>query len=267
MSAFRTALEDRIRPSLYSALFAVFNGDLANLAASLEGNPNADEILRTAESRAQEQATLWTAALISTVSSAFDSATIDSMTEQIDHNVLLNYDPEKHFLQTEIIKISETITGILQSVAGTIQGTEFTFGDLENNKFLKLVNGVIVSGTVSGGGGTPSDTVEPGTAFGQASSAGTSEDYQRGDHKHGTPANPVPAHSAQSTNVHGVGANSIEHTGRRGAANGYAGLNAASKVPALNLGGAGSVGTKYLKDDLTWNSPVEDAMKYALLLS
>jgi hypothetical protein len=38
-----------------------------------------------------------------------------------------------------------------------------------------------------GGGGTPSDTVVTEKAFGQSEAAGSSTDYSRGDHTHGTP--------------------------------------------------------------------------------
>lgn len=43
----------------------------------------------------------------------------------------------------------------------------------------------------SGGSGTPSNTVVTETTFGQASAAGASTDYSRGDHTHGTPAAPT----------------------------------------------------------------------------
>lgn len=50
------------------------------------------------------------------------------------------------------------------------------------------------------------------------------------------------------------------HTGyqkesERAAANGYAPLDAASKVPTANLGGAGADNTKYLRGDQTWQTP------------
>ena len=61
-----------------------------------------------------------------------------------------------------------------------------------------------------GEGGTPSSTVVSETTFGQSSTAGTSSDFQRGDHSHGTPADPVPAH--QETYNHGLlHSNSLDH--------------------------------------------------------
>ena len=44
------------------------------------------------------------------------------------------------------------------------------------------------------GGGTPSDTVVSETGFGQSAAPGSSGNFQRGDHSHGTPTNPVPGH-------------------------------------------------------------------------
>lgn len=44
-----------------------------------------------------------------------------------------------------------------------------------------------------GGGGTPASTVVTETTFGQASAVGTSTDYARADHTHGTPALPAIA--------------------------------------------------------------------------
>lgn len=47
--------------------------------------------------------------------------------------------------------------------------------------------------STGGGGGTPATTVVTETSFGQASAVGTSTDYARADHTHGTPAAPVTA--------------------------------------------------------------------------
>ena len=49
------------------------------------------------------------------------------------------------------------------------------------------------AGSGGGGGGTPATTVVSSTSFGQSPAVGTSTDYARGDHVHGTPASPVSA--------------------------------------------------------------------------
>ena len=55
---------------------------------------------------------------------------------------------------------------------------------------------VTVAASGGGGGGTPSTTVVSGTTPGLQPVVGTSTDYARGDHSHGTPT--VPAHTALS---------------------------------------------------------------------
>jgi hypothetical protein len=47
----------------------------------------------------------------------------------------------------------------------------------------------------------------------------------------------------------------FEKNANKGAASGYAPLDAASKVPTANLGGAGADATKYLRGDQTWQVP------------
>jgi len=47
-----------------------------------------------------------------------------------------------------------------------------------------------------GGSGTPASAVTSETTFGQAPAVGTSTEYARADHTHGTPPDPIPAHLA-----------------------------------------------------------------------
>lgn len=53
-----------------------------------------------------------------------------------------------------------------------------------------------IAATGGGGGGTPSTTVVSGTTPGLSPVVGTSTDYARGDHSHGTPA--LPGHNTLS---------------------------------------------------------------------
>jgi hypothetical protein len=53
-----------------------------------------------------------------------------------------------------------------------------------------------IAATGGGGGGTPATTVVSETSPGQSPVIGTSTDYARGDHSHGTPA--LPAHNTLS---------------------------------------------------------------------
>lgn len=85
-------------------------------------------------------------------------------------------------------------------------------GTLAEDRTLELVNdaatpgndklyGTSPTGTKGwfsqpSGSGTPSDTVTAETSLGGASSnAGVATTYSRGDHTHGTPSDPVPAHN------------------------------------------------------------------------
>ena len=72
----------------------------------------------------------------------------------------------------------------------------------QNVTITDTVVGDVVEVTIGasgggGGGGTPATTVVSGTSPGQSPVVGTSTDYARGDHSHGTP--PVPAHTALSS--------------------------------------------------------------------
>ena len=57
------------------------------------------------------------------------------------------------------------------------------------------------------GSGTPSGTVVTETAYGASSAAGTSTEYSRGDHTHGSVADLVTgtAHASLTTGIHGLG--------------------------------------------------------------
>jgi hypothetical protein len=61
---------------------------------------------------------------------------------------------------------------------------------------------------------TPSGTATAETAFGNAVAAGTSDEYSRGDHTHGTPTNPVAgtAHATLTTGIHGAGTSDLATT-------------------------------------------------------
>ncbi len=65
---------------------------------------------------------------------------------------------------------------------------------------------------------------------------------------------PNPHHATNHADAqHTDGAN--EKAANKGAVNGYAGLDAGSKVPTAQLGGAGADATKYLRGDQSWAVP------------
>lgn len=64
----------------------------------------------------------------------------------------------------------------------------------DTSAWRKFISALVRSGLFPSGGGTgtitPGDTVQSQTSFGLSSTAGTSPDYSRKDHAHGTPADP-----------------------------------------------------------------------------
>lgn len=85
---------------------------------------------------------------------------------------------------------------------------------------------VLTITATGGGGGTPSTTVVSGTTPGLSPVVGTSTDYARGDHSHGTPA--LPGHNTLS-NLAWVNAG---HTGASTAVAAWNGGAAATVVQA-----------------------------------
>lgn len=70
--------------------------------------------------------------------------------------------------------------------------------DIELYATIAYVDAAVAAGGGGGGGGTPSGTVVASTSFGQTSAAGAATAYSRGDHRHGTPTDPITAHLAAS---------------------------------------------------------------------
>ena len=118
------------------------------------------------------------------------------------------------------VPLTRNSTGQFARVAQLVAGTNVTISESLTGEVLTVT--VAASGG-GGGGGTPASSVVSETTFGQSPVVGTSTDYARGDHSHGTPA--VPAHSALST----LGWTSSGHTG------------STTSVAAFNGGGAAQV--------------------------
>lgn len=79
-------------------------------------------------------------------------------------------------------------------VSATLKaGTNVTITDTEVSGVLEVT---IAASGGGGGGGTPATTVVSGTTPGLSPVVGSSTDYSRGDHSHGTPS--IPAHTALS---------------------------------------------------------------------
>ncbi|GIE46193.1 hypothetical protein [Actinoplanes lobatus] len=89
---------------------------------------------------------------------------------------------------------------------------------------------------VGGGGGTASGTVVTETAYGQASTAGASSTYSRGDHTHGTPAAQTLGSLGAAAAVHTHTATEISDS----TATGRSVLTAADAAAARTAIGAGT---------------------------
>lgn len=103
------------------------------------------------------------------------------------------------------------------------------------------------------GGGTPSDTVVTETSHGQASTAGVASAYSRGDHTHGSPTDPVPAHVA-AADPHTV----YQKESEKDAVSGYAGLDASSNV------NTGEVATASIEDNAVTNAKLADMPEHTV---
>jgi hypothetical protein len=121
------------------------------------------------------------------------------------------------------VQRDSTATGVVGAKVALIKpGTNVTFSEAVVADKLEVTINASGGG---GGGGTPATTVVSETSYGQSPVVGTSTDYARGDHSHGTPA--VPAHSALSS----LTWTSSGHTGT------------AQSVAVFNGGGAAAVST------------------------
>jgi len=121
------------------------------------------------------------------------------------------------------VPLTRNSTGQFARVAQLVAGTNVTISESLTGEVLTVT--VAASGG-GGGGGTPASTVVSEQSFGQSPAVGTSTDYARGDHTHGTPA--VPAHSALSS----LGWTSSGHTGSNTSVAAFNGSGAAQAVQA-----------------------------------
>jgi len=117
--------------------------------------------------------------------------------------------PQTQLRGTQILDGSITADDVDDSLEKELTKVRVTIDD-SSADFLssKIASGTGISVTVDGapgtnqklriastgsgvGGGTPASTVAPGTSFDQPTAVGSSIDYARADHQHGTPPSPV----------------------------------------------------------------------------
>lgn len=120
------------------------------------------------------------------------------------------------------IRVTRNSTTNYATTADIVAGSNVTITEAVTGDVMTLT---IAASGGGGGGGTPASTVVSEQSYGQSPVVGTSTDYARGDHSHGTPA--IPAHSALSS----LAWTSSGHTGT------------AQSVAVFNGGGAAAVST------------------------
>jgi hypothetical protein len=76
----------------------------------------------------------------------------------------------------------------------------------------------------------------------------------------------IDTHISAVVSVHGVSASGFEDKANKGAVSGYAPLDAAQKVPTVNLGGSGADATKFLRGDQTWQVLAGGGLGYTLMV-
>lgn len=121
------------------------------------------------------------------------------------------------------VPLTRNSTGQFARVAQLVAGTNVTISESLTGEVLTVT---LAASGGGGGGGTPASSVVSETSFGQSPAVGTSTDYARGDHTHGTPA--VPAHSALSS----LAWTSSGHTGSNTSVAAFNGSGAAQVVQA-----------------------------------
>lgn len=87
------------------------------------------------------------------------------------------------------VPLTRNSTGQFARVAQLVAGTNVTISESLSGEVLTVT--VASTGGGGGGGGTPASSVVSETSFGQSPVVGTSTDYARGDHSHGTPTVPL----------------------------------------------------------------------------
>jgi hypothetical protein len=102
----------------------------------------------------------------------------------------------------------EAATGFVAGDVGKVafQESDGTYWTLSDDAPVTWTAKTVTAG--SGGSGTPASTVTSETTWGITPAVGTSEDYARADHTHGTPAEPTGT-GGGLTNLDGGAANSV----------------------------------------------------------
>lgn len=165
-------------------------------------------------------------------------------------------------LTATVLKVAWTAKGSLLAGSAVSAPTSLAIGGTTG--YVLSVDAVEVTGMkwIASPAGTPSGTAVALTAYGASSAAGTSSEYARGDHSHGSVADIVSgtAHATLATGVHGAGTATIATTSDITTHAGLTGTHGAGTIESVagatalitthagstdaHIGGAGTVLSK-----------------------
>jgi hypothetical protein len=93
------------------------------------------------------------------------------------------------------IRVTRNSTTNYATTADIVAGSNVTITEAVTGDVMTLT----IAASGGGGGGTPASTVVSEQSFGQSPAVGTSTDYARGDHSHGTPTIPLASSVVSET--------------------------------------------------------------------
>ena len=140
------------------------------------------------------------------------------------------------------VPLTRNSTGPRARVAQLAAGSNVT---ITENLAGDVLTVTVAATGGGGGGGTPASSVVSETSFGQSPAVGTSTDYARGDHTHGTPALPLASTVVSETSFGQASAvGTSQNVARADHTHGTPALPLASTVVSeTSFGQASAVGT------------------------
>jgi hypothetical protein len=97
------------------------------------------------------------------------------------------------------IRVTRNSTTNYATTADIVAGSNVTITEAVTGDVMTLT----IAASGGGGGGTPATTVVTETSYGQTSAVGTSTDYARADHSHGTPPAIAPGATVVAETAYG----------------------------------------------------------------